>query len=168
MFADGRRQAGASPETLAIFERRLRVPPDNDEVAAIRAMNVPVPDPSGWRLPDRPLPESYLSLLRYSDGGECGGGERWFQLFRTSGPVGVREMTLSYHVPVYMPGALPFAFNGSGIFYLFDMRGRADEYPVIAASAGALGWEPDEYALVAPTLAEACRGTTNIGDLLYG
>jgi hypothetical protein len=73
-----------------------------------------------------------------------------------------------------MPAALPFAFNGGGVFYLFDMREPADadgEYPVVAAHAGNLGWAghdecyPPECWPVADGLAQACRGRTNIEDL---
>jgi hypothetical protein len=83
-------------------------------------------------------------------------------------------MTLAYHLPEYMPGALPFAFNGGGVFYLFDLREPADadgQYPVVAVHAGNLGWAtheegyPPECWPVADGLEQACRGRTNIEDL---
>jgi hypothetical protein len=98
-------------------------------------------DASRWQLPQRPLPTGYLDLLAWSDGGDFANGERWLQLFPTDGPSGVRAMTLAYHLPEHMPAALPFASNGGGVFYLFDMREPdADgEYPVVAALATSAG-----------------------------
>jgi NAD(P)-dependent dehydrogenase (short-subunit alcohol dehydrogenase family) len=34
-------------------------------------------DPARWRIPDRPIPASYLSFLRWSDGGEFQTGDRF-------------------------------------------------------------------------------------------
>ena len=123
-------------------------------------------DPSVWVIPSGPLPPSYLDFLRWSNGGEFRTGARWFQFFGT--PL-VRHMMLAYHLPEYMPGALPFAFNGGGIFYLFDMRKAAvkGEYPVVCASAGALRWKRDQCKLVAKSFLAACRGTVDIGKLFY-
>lgn len=127
-------------------------------------------DPSAWVIPNRPLPQSYLSFLRWSNGGQFGNGERWFQFFPACDPLhGVRAMLLAYHLPQYMPHALPIALNGGGVFYLFDMRKSPSggEYPVVCASAGNLGWEPDECKIVAESFVAACRGTINIETLLY-
>jgi hypothetical protein len=125
-------------------------------------------DASQWVMPDRPLPASYLVLLRWSNGGEFRKGGRWFQFFPALDPGhGVRAMLLAYHLPQYMPGALPFAFNGGGTFYLFDMRGAAKdgEYPVVCAHAGNLGWEPGECLRIAETLESACRGVADVDEL---
>jgi hypothetical protein len=125
-------------------------------------------DPSRWIMPGKPLPDAYLGLLRWSHGGWSRSGEREFGWFPTNDAVnGARAMTLAYHVPEYMPGALPFAFDGSGIFYLFDMRREAvdGEYPVICAEAGNLGWAPDQFWPVADTFEAACRGTISPHDL---
>lgn len=125
-------------------------------------------DPSSWLMPNRPLPADYLSFLRWSNGGWCRTGEREFGFFPTSDPTGgVRAMTLAYHLPQYMPGALPFALNGGGVFYLFDMREAAitGNYPVIAANAGALGWGEDACWVVADSFMAACQGSSNIDDL---
>ncbi|MCE9531488.1 MAG: SMI1/KNR4 family protein [Planctomycetes bacterium] len=124
-------------------------------------------DPSIWLMPNRPLPADYLSFLRWSNGGWCRTGEREFGFFPTVDPKGgVRAMMLAYHVPQYMPGALPFAFNGGGVFYLFDMRAAtAENYPVVCASAGNLGWGKEECWLVADSFLEACQGDSNVEDL---
>jgi hypothetical protein len=76
-------------------------------------------------------------------------------------------MMLAYHLPEYMPGGLPFAFNGGGTFYLFDMREGAvhGEYPVVCSHAGNLGWGPDACFLVASSFEVACRGQVNVDEL---
>lgn len=125
-------------------------------------------DPAAWVIPHRPLPAAYLSLLRWSDGGEYGNGERWFQFFPCLGARhGVRAMMLAYELPQYMPGAVPIAFNGGGTFYLLDLRlpAVAGEYPIVCAHAGYLGWESRAQCVVADTLEAACRGTVNVDDL---
>jgi hypothetical protein len=127
-------------------------------------------DAGRWVIPDRPLPASYLSLLRWSNGGEFCTGERWFQFFPALDPRhGVRAMMLAYHLPQYMPGALPIAFNGEGTLYLLDLRQPASngEYPVVCARAGNLGWGPDAVWSIAATLEEACRGTDSVEDLRH-
>ncbi|MFC4068640.1 SMI1/KNR4 family protein [Actinoplanes subglobosus] len=158
MFEHQDRQPGATPRRLADFIAEIRQPIDA----------------SPWRLPDRPLPPSYLGLLTWSDGGVLANGDRVLQLFPTDGPSGVRAMTLAYQLPEHMPGALPFAFNGGGVFYLFDMREPADahgEYPVVAAHAGSIGWVthddsyPPECWPIAGDLPQACRGRTDIAEL---
>src|SRR5215472_6681118 len=113
-------------------------------IGAIHATYKPF-DPSVWVMPTRPLPPQYLSLLKWSNGAWCRSGEREFGFFPTfdANGCGVRESMLAYHVPQYMPGALPFAFNGGGTFYLFDMREDAvgGEYPVVCCHAGSLSWD---------------------------
>ena len=39
-------------------------------------------DAAAWDIPSRPLPPAYLSLLRWSDGGEFAAGERQFHFSR--------------------------------------------------------------------------------------
>ncbi|MDY0282481.1 MAG: SMI1/KNR4 family protein [Salinivirgaceae bacterium] len=126
-------------------------------------------DPKKWMMPDKPLPADYVSLLRWSNGGWCRSGEREFGFFPTSdAKCGVRAMLLAYHLPEYMPLALPFAFNGGGVFYLFDMREEsiAGEYPVVCSHAGNIGWGHGEYNIVAESFSAVCRGKTNVDHLL--
>ncbi len=125
-------------------------------------------DVSAWVIPDRPLPASYLSFLRWANGGEFRTGERWFQFFPARGAGhGVRAMMLAYQIPQYMPGAVPVALNGGGTFYLLDLRRPPveGEYPVVGARAGSLSWEPAACVAVADSFVAACRGTVNIEDL---
>jgi hypothetical protein len=128
-------------------------------------------DAAGWVVPGRPLPPAYLSLLRWSNGGEFRTGERWFQFFPALDPChGVRAMLLAYNVPERMPGALPVAFNGAGTFYLLDMRRPAvgREYPVVCAHASYKSWNPEACLVVADSFLAACRGTVNVDHLRSG
>jgi hypothetical protein len=164
----------ATAAVIARFVSSANKPLSSKDIAAItRAQSNPFPksdplhaafrpfDPSRWVIPSRPLPESYLDFLKWSNGGEFRSGERLFQFFPAqSAAHGVRAMLLAYHVPQYMPAALPFAFDGSGTFYLFDMRDPAiaGEYPIGCVSSGSLGWGPEEYIRIADSFHAACRG----------
>jgi hypothetical protein len=117
-------------------------------------------DPANWRLPaDRPLPPSYKSFLGWSNGGLFVVGDREFQMLKAQE---LREYLLFYEVPQYMPGAVPFALDGGGWFYLFDVRnppGASGEYPIRFAATGNLNY--DDSVLVADSFPEACRGRSN-------
>lgn len=171
------RSPGASEAEITEFVSTVGLPLSEAEVAMIyRGQQNPFPasdplyaayvpfDPRMWTIPNRPLPPAYLDFLRWSNGGEFQNGERCFQFFSTRE---VRELLLSYNLPQYMPGALPFALNGGGRFYLFDMRRAAvdGEYPIICSHAGNLGWGPDECVRIARSFEEACRGTTDVDNL---
>jgi hypothetical protein len=168
---------GANREEIERFVNSLMAPLSEDEIDEInRWQTNPFPkkdplhryyrpfDPRLWVLPNRPLPASYLDFLAWSDGPECMNGERSIGFFGTKK---AREYLLCYNVPEHMPLALPFAFNGGGVFYLFDMREEAvdGEYPIVVASAGVLDWE--EAPCIAASFIEACSGKTDIEDILY-
>lgn len=172
VFADAYPEPGASEEDLAAALadlRRLLSDEEADEIA--RSLTNPFPksdplhfswrpfDPRRWTLPSGPLPRSYLSLLRWSNGGAFSNGDRNFDPFLPCDRL--REYLLCYHVPQYMPLALPFALDGGGNFYLFDMRQNPveGEYPVLYVGAGNLDYE--DAVLVASSFVEACRGMTD-------
>jgi hypothetical protein len=171
---------GATEEEISRFLATVGGPLSTAEVERISRQENPFPadhplhdayqppDPETWSLPTRPLPESYLSLLRWSNGGWARSGERELAFFPAGDPEsGVRAMALDYEIPAYMPGALPIAFDGSGTFYLLDMREDAaeGEYPVVGAHAGSLGWGPEEQVLLGFTLEQACAGRAKVEDL---
>ncbi|MGE0610159.1 MAG: SMI1/KNR4 family protein [Pirellulales bacterium] len=121
-------------------------------------------------MPDRPLPESYLSFLSWSNGGEFRQGQRWMQFFPLFDERhGVRAIMLAYELPQCMPGALPFAANGGGTFYLFDMRqpSKEDEYNVVCSHAGNFGWGSDECLQIADSFAAACLGKSDVDELKW-
>jgi hypothetical protein len=122
-------------------------------------------DPRKWRPPSKPLPPSYMDFLEWSNGGSFVSGERRFDPFFSTPEL--RDYLVGYNVPEYMPDSLPFAFDGYGDFYLFDMRREPieGEYPILFTLSGNLGYE--DAILVASSFVEACKGTTNPNDLYF-
>ncbi|TQR46329.1 SMI1/KNR4 family protein [Paenibacillus popilliae] len=122
-------------------------------------------DPAKWSIPNKCLPAAYLDLLRYSNGGEFGNGARHFQFFSADE---LRAMMLAYEFPEYMPEAIPFAMDGCGIHYAWDMRSSSEEneYPILVSHSGNLGYA--DSAQIASTFLELCTGTISAEDLLYG
>jgi len=172
IFDEARTSPGATDDDIDRFLNTALAPLSPAEIEEIRAsQSNPYPesdplhavwkrlDPAGWTIPDAPFPPSYLSLLRWTNGGECRTGENWFMFFPANDPVhGVRAMMLGYYLPEYLPGFVPFAFDGCGTFYLFDMRQPAveGEYPIVCCHAGEL--DPPETAKIAEKLLAACQG----------
>jgi hypothetical protein len=179
VFEEAHPDPGASEEEIAAFLAELGRPLSPEEIAEVNRWNTNPFRPSdplhaswrpfdaaAWRMPDRPVPESYLSFLRYSNGGQFRNGDRLFQMYGT----GLRQMMLDRLIPRSMPLALPFAFNGGGVMYLFDMRQPAvnGEYPILCASAGCLDFDPHYSPRVADSFLEVCRGRFNVERLRYG
>lgn len=116
-----------------------------------------------WKLPEGVLPRTYLSFLKWSDGGEFRNGNRLMQFFPALDPEhGVRIMMLLYLVPERSPGLLPFAFDGGGTFFAFDMRMRPTngEYAIVAAECG----HAHTPLRLASTFLEACQSRQSIDD----
>jgi len=161
------RQPGASKAELEQFLGQWNARLNEEEIGEIRAgrekllASMPAlyahggrPDPADWSFPEGSLPESYIELLLFSNGGEFQQGERYFQFFGTED---FREMNLAYKLPEYMPGAISFALDGNGNHYMFDMRSAAvnGEYPILMAHSGNLSYE--DGVQVATSLPELCR-----------
>jgi hypothetical protein len=104
-----------------------------------------------------PLPPSFRTFLAWSNGGLFARGASEIGVFGTAH---MREYLLADCVPEWMPGATPFAFDGGGSFYMFDMRRMplAGEYPVLRVRAGSLGYDPDDCRRVADGFPAACEG----------
>jgi hypothetical protein len=179
VFEEARPEPGASQREIATFLGGLGQPLSAAEIAEVnRFQRNPFSasdphhatwapfDPSGWQMPDRPVPASYVSFLRWSDGGTFRNGDRYFQMYGT----GLRQMMIDRNIPQYMPRALPFAFNGGGVMYMFDMRKKAikGEYPIICASAGCLTFDPHYSPRVANSFLEVCQGRFNVERLRFG
>ncbi|SCW28819.1 SMI1 / KNR4 family (SUKH-1) [Paenibacillus tianmuensis] len=155
-----------SPQEIAgIAERQKNPFPVNDP---LHEEYKPF-DPSLWDLPQKKLPDSYLDFLRYSNGGEFTTGDRYFQFFGTKE---LREYNLAYEFPEYMAGSVSIGMDGCGNHYILDMRDDMieDEYPILAAHSGNLGYEDEEgfttCKQVALSFPELCKGTTSIDEEL--
>lgn len=124
-----------------------------------------VPDPDRWTFPAHPLPATYLDFLAWSNGGLFVNGERELQMLAAEE---LREYMLTYRLPLYLPGMVPFATDGRGNFYLFDLRNPPDaagEYPVVFAAVGDAGaGETAAAVVVAGSFPEVCRGRTDPDD----
>jgi len=170
-FDSSEKEDGASSQLIAKFQRTALQPLSTKEVAAVMASQQnPFPkndplhsaykpfDARKWEIPTFAFPKSYLSFLEWSNGGTFTKGGREFGFFPVNDArCGVRAMMLAYHIPEYMNQAVPFAFDGAGTFYLFDMREPPldDEFPIVMAHAGSLGWDEDDYQTIAESFVAA-------------
>lgn len=173
-FDTSTKEDGASPDVIAEFRRTALRPLSINDVADVNATQqnpFPSTDPlhsvfkpfdsSNWVMPPFGFPKSYLEFLVWSNGGSFTKGDREFDFFPAIDPrCGVRAMMLAYHIPEYMRYAVPFAFDGAGTFYLFDMREppTGDEFPIVMAHAGSLGWDEDNYETLADSFVKALVG----------
>ena len=112
-----------------------------------------------WTLPTNPPPIAYVDFLRYSNGGNFRNGARHFRPFFPADTL--RRMMLTYGIPEEMPGVLPFAFDGGGVFLAFDLREPSTngESPIVAFHSSTPVWE--ETSHVASSFVELCRGKTS-------
>ena len=67
------------------------------------------------------LPEEYLALLLYSDGGDgkLGIEPGWFQLWAAAE---VQVLNKSYEIDKYLPGFFGFGSNGAGELLAFEIE----------------------------------------------
>lgn len=178
VFEEVMKEKGASEEELTGLVQSIGLPLSQEEINSINSsQHNPFPlsdplynlyrpfDPTKWVIPNRPLPRSYLDFLRWSNGGWGRSGRREFGFF---GTLDLREFLLSYHVPQYMPGVIPFALDGGGIFYVFDMREEPvkEEYPILVVASGDLDFGDDK--ILANSFIEAYTGKTRASDVLHG
>jgi hypothetical protein len=157
VFDHADRNPPLAAELLSAVSPSISAPLDRDEVDS--AFGEDEIDPSLWRFPTRLLPASYLSFLAWSNGGFFLNGDREFQMLPAEE---LREYMLTYRVPFRLPGAVPFALNGEGGFYLFDLSEPADEheeYPILFAAGGNSRF--NRLAVVGQSLLEVCRGRTD-------
>jgi len=70
---------------------------------------------------EKELPEDYLALLSYSDGGEgmIGVEPGWLQLWSS---VDVLELNKGYKIKKYIPGFFGFGSSGGGELLAFDTQ----------------------------------------------
>jgi hypothetical protein len=116
-------------------------------------------DYTKWSLPLFQVPNQFKALLSYSNGGLIVNGDREFGYF---GKKELREYYLNYEFPFYMPGILPIAFNGGGVFYAYDLRENTQNPHIIAVSSGVLDWDCAYY--LGNCLLEVLSKNNNIED----
>lgn len=92
------------------------------------------------------LPEDYIELLKESNGGDFSNGEREYQMLSIEE---IMEYYEIYSFSEFMPYALPFAMDGCGDFYLFNLRG--EDNSVYKVPANNLDWEEYNSFSVAPS-----------------
>jgi hypothetical protein len=165
VFEESHPRAGASDAEIAKFVHEVGQPLSRKELKELRRVRRDC-EPERWIIPNCRLPAAYLNFLKWSNGGEFRNGRRLIQFFPISedGDGGsVRWMMLHYGVPFYTPGILPFALNGGGDFYAFDMRFRAvnGEYSIVSAECC---WRHTPR-FVATTFKKACTGRRPISEL---
>jgi hypothetical protein len=167
--------AGVSESALSEALATLFAPLSDEELGVIASSQTnPFPpsdplygqyrpfDASQWQLPSKPLPPSYLAFLHWSNGGSFFNDDRHFDPFLACQEL--RQYMLGYHIPQYLPNAFPFALNGSGYVYLFDMRQEPveGEYPVLFTNLGNLRYEQSKE--IDTSFVGVCSGTTNPQD----
>lgn len=95
------------------------------------------------------LPDDYLELLRESNGGDFRKGEAEYQMFSLLEVIEYYEM---YNFSDFMPYALPFAMDGCGEFYLFNMRWN--DGGVYKVHSCDMGWNSGQCRLIANSFRE--------------
>lgn len=145
-------------EWLPAVSASVTAPLYADERKELAARDAP--DVPSWSFPSHALPDSYLAFLRWANGGTFVTGDREFGMLAAEE---LRRYMLDYNLPYHLPGAVPFALDGEGGFYLFDMRGPPDtrgEYPILHVPGGDLGY--DEAATLGQTFEQALGGRTAV------
>lgn len=99
------------------------------------------------------LPEDYITLLCYSNGGEgeLGVEPGWFYLWSVEE---LLKFTKGYNVEESVPGFFGFGSNGGGEMLAFDMRG---EKPWNVVMIPFIGMQADEAILIADNFNEFVR-----------
>lgn len=175
LFDTSSKEEGASLDLISKFQQTALQPLSAEEIAELNDSQETLLssnnrlysaykrlDARDWVMPTFPFPNSYLSFLRWSNGGTFTKGVREFGFFPAiDSRCGVRSMMLAYHIPEYMKYAVPFAFDGAGTFYLFDMREPPvnDEFPIVLSHAGSLGWDEDDHEWLAESFVQALHNS---------
>jgi hypothetical protein len=96
-------------------------------------------DASSWVFPRGPFPPSYLSLVRWANGGPfLAGVDRILQIIPVDG---IRQKMIELHSPKRMALAVPFAWNDVYDIYCFDMRQPLRvEYPILVTRGNAMDY----------------------------
>lgn len=106
------------------------------------------------------LCDKYISFLKESNGGGFLNGDREYQWFSSEE---VKDFYYSYKFNIFMPFAFPFALDGNGSFYLFNLR-RLDN-KVYTVSASNMGWDEEECYILAESFCEMLEQKTRIDEI---
>lgn len=93
--------------------------------------------------------EDYIAFIKESNGGIFTYGNREYQFLSLNEIVEYYEI---YKFSLYMPLALPFAMDGRGNFYLFDMRKESNN--IYGVHSVNIGWREDECFIIANSFTE--------------
>lgn len=111
--------------------------------------------------PSRYLPEDYLSLMQESNGGDFTYGEREYQFLSITE---VMDAYACYMFSKFMPFAFPFAMDGNGNFYIFNLRAADDHVYIV--NAGNLGWEEDACFQIAESFVDCLKQEIHTDDFI--
>ena len=106
------------------------------------------------------LSHTYIELLNESNGGDFTIGNREYQLLSAEEALQAYQ---SYNFSIYMPFAFPFAMDGCGNFYIFNLREKDD--CIYAVSASDLEWEAS--CMIAENLIQCFRQKEALDDILF-
>jgi len=158
------KEEAISEDELHEIESFLSSPLNESELEELKDLSATIGDVDykAWELPELKLPNEYIKLLKYANGGELTNGEREFGFF---GKKEIRDYYLRYMFPEWQPKAVPIGFNGGGVFYAYDLRQDLDNPPIIATASGVLDW--GDSVILGTTLEEVFTKDTNIENELY-
>jgi len=163
IFAEvNRKEDGLDPQALAAALAGIQRPFERDEIEEMLAIEPEIDSlqNSLARVEDR-WPDSWLSFLSWSNGGDFINGDRAFQDMLSVDQV--REYTTCYGVAALLPGAIPFAMDGGGSLYMFDTREApiSGEYPIVFCHSSEIidGW--DAVTALENSFLVCCRATTD-------
>lgn len=116
-----------------------------------------------WTVPWCRLPDDYLDLLQWSNGGDFENGDRYIRFFEFYGDI--RSKMVDHAIPEYVPGLLPFGSDAGSRIYCFDTREAVPEgeLPIASVPLGVLDFE--WVKTIAPNFLDFCRDPRPPGDL---
>jgi len=106
------------------------------------------------------LPQEFVSLLQYANGGGIINGEREFGYFDLHT---IREMYMCYGFLIWAPNHLPIAFNGGGEFYVYNFNHDTNKPSIDLVPASCLG-DDENCAFLGYSLEEVLSKPTNVED----
>lgn len=106
------------------------------------------------------LPDTYIDLLKESNGGDFTIGNKEYQLFSVEEALQTYQF---YNFSLYMPFAFPFAMDGCSNFYIFNLREKDNCVYVVSASD--LEWE--ECHKIANNLLQCLEQKEALNEIVF-